>query len=72
MGGGVYILDSLAQFSLPLLGFTDGRHLCERMVEALSLDSQSYRIGLTKIFFRAGVLAQLEEDRDLKLSKVRS
>eukprot|EP01147_Barroeca_monosierra_P002016 gene2016-5090_t len=51
-------------------GFTDGRHLCERMVEALSLDSQSYRIGLTKIFFRAGVLAQLEEDRDLKLSKM--
>eukprot|EP00043_Microstomoeca_roanoka_P018161 m.192913 g.192913 ORF g.192913 m.192913 type:complete len:1358 (+) comp16776_c1_seq2:99-4172(+) len=51
-------------------GFTDGRHACERMVEALNLDEQSYRIGLTKIFFRAGVLAQLEEHRDIKLSKM--
>ena len=52
-------------------GFTDGRHACEKMIEALGLDEQSYRIGLTKVFFRAGVLAQLEEQRDLKLSKVR-
>ncbi|EGD73038.1 myosin [Salpingoeca rosetta] len=51
-------------------GFTDGRHACEKMVEALNLDAQSYRIGLTKVFFRAGILAQLEEQRDLKLSKM--
>lgn len=30
----------------------------------MEIDPSSYRIGLSKVFFRAGVLAQLEEDRD--------
>lgn len=29
-----------------------------------------YRIGQSKVFFRAGVLAHLEEERDLKLSEI--
>lgn len=38
------------------------------MIEALEMDKNLYRIGQSKIFFRAGVLAQLEEERDLKLT----
>ena len=29
-----------------------------------------FRIGQSKIFFRAGVLAHLEEERDLKLTDI--
>lgn len=29
-----------------------------------------YRIGQSKIFFRTGVLAQLEEERDLKITVI--
>ena len=38
------------------------------MIEILELDQNLYRIGQSKIFFRAGVLAHLEEERDLKLT----
>lgn len=37
------------------------------MIECLDLASNLYRIGQTKIFFRAGVLAKLEEERDQRL-----
>ncbi len=37
-------------------------------IEALELEANLYRIGQSKIFFRAGVLAHLEEERDLKLT----
>lgn len=39
-------------------------------IQALELDTNLYRIGQSKIFFRAGVLAHLEEERDLKLSEI--
>ncbi len=39
-------------------------------LKALDLDPASYRIGHSKVFFRAGVLAQLEEERDVKLTEV--
>lgn len=38
------------------------------MTEALEMDVNLYRIGQSKIFLRAGVLAQLEEERDTKLA----
>lgn len=46
----------------------DGKLACEKMIAALDLDPNLYRIGQSKIFFRAGVLAQLEEERDGKIS----
>lgn len=49
-------------------GFMDGKKACAKMIEALELDPNLYRIGQSKIFFRAGVLAHLEEERDLKLT----
>ncbi|XP_018304722.1 myosin heavy chain, muscle isoform X32 [Mycetomoellerius zeteki] len=38
--------------------------------EEIALDPDSYRIGHTKVFFRAGVLGQMEELRDERLSKI--
>ncbi|XP_032677932.1 myosin heavy chain, muscle isoform X9 [Odontomachus brunneus] len=38
--------------------------------EEIGLDPDSYRIGHTKVFFRAGVLGQMEELRDERLSKI--
>uniref|UniRef100_A0A3P8VD46 Myosin-10-like n=1 Tax=Cynoglossus semilaevis TaxID=244447 RepID=A0A3P8VD46_CYNSE len=51
-------------------GFMDGKQACERMIRALELDPNLYRIGQSKIFFRTGVLAHLEEERDLKISDI--
>ncbi|CAM9308132.1 myosin-10-like isoform X2 [Lampetra fluviatilis] len=51
-------------------GFMDGKQACERMIKGLELDPNLYRIGQSKIFFRAGVLAHLEEERDLKITDI--
>ncbi|XP_051996767.1 myosin-9-like [Xyrauchen texanus] len=51
-------------------GFMDGKQTCVLMIKALELDSNLYRIGQSKVFFRAGVLAHLEEERDLKITDV--
>jgi myosin protein heavy chain len=48
-------------------GYMDGRKACLRMVDALELDKSLYRVGTSKIFFKAGVLAELEERRDALL-----
>ena len=39
-------------------------------IKALELDPNLFRVGQSKIFFRAGVLAHLEEERDLKLTDI--
>lgn len=49
-------------------GFMDGKKACEQMIDALELDHNLYRVGQSKIFFRAGVLAHLEEERDYKIT----
>ncbi|XP_076671839.1 myosin heavy chain isoform X35 [Andrena cerasifolii] len=41
-----------------------------RCFEEIGLDPDSYRIGHTKVFFRAGVLGQMEEFRDERLGKI--
>ncbi|KAI4832052.1 hypothetical protein KUCAC02_015036 [Chaenocephalus aceratus] len=51
-------------------GFMDGKQACCLMIKHLDLDPNLYRIGQSKIFFRTGVLAQLEEERDLKITVV--
>ncbi|OQN98517.1 hypothetical protein B0A48_15778 [Cryoendolithus antarcticus] len=45
-------------------GYIEGQAACKLMLEKLNLDKSWYRVGLTKVFFRAGVLAELEEARD--------
>ncbi|XP_053710982.1 myosin-9-like isoform X1 [Synchiropus splendidus] len=51
-------------------GFMDGKKSCVLMIKALELDPNLYRIGQSKVFFRAGVLAHLEEERDMKITDV--
>uniref|UniRef100_A0A8B9CHS3 Myosin heavy chain 10 n=1 Tax=Anser brachyrhynchus TaxID=132585 RepID=A0A8B9CHS3_9AVES len=57
-------------------GFMDGKQAFETKnvlfltKKALELDPNLYRIGQSKIFFRAGVLAHLEEERDLKITDI--
>ncbi|XP_022529216.2 myosin-10 isoform X3 [Astyanax mexicanus] len=48
--------------------FMDGKQACELMISALELDRNLFRVGQSKVFFRAGVLAHLEEERDLKIT----
>ncbi|KAK7079756.1 putative TRAFAC class myosin-kinesin ATPase superfamily [Halocaridina rubra] len=47
----------------------DAAGICLQSVE---LNEESYRLGHTKVFFRAGVLGQLEEIRDDRLGKILS
>ncbi|XP_011506388.1 PREDICTED: myosin heavy chain, muscle isoform X16 [Ceratosolen solmsi marchali] len=49
---------------------TDPKKSAAACFEAIQLDSDNYRIGHTKVFFRAGVLGQMEEFRDERLSKI--
>jgi len=51
-------------------GFVDSAKAVEHMLEVLELSEHEYRVGHTKIFFRAGVLSRLEEERDAILSKM--
>lgn len=48
--------------------FIDGRTACQMLVKQMNLDNDKYQIGTTKVFFKATVLAELEELRDAKLS----
>uniref|UniRef100_A0AAY5F1T5 Myosin heavy chain 11 n=1 Tax=Electrophorus electricus TaxID=8005 RepID=A0AAY5F1T5_ELEEL len=59
----------LAASAIPK-GFMDGKQACTLMVKHLDLDPNLYRIGQSKMFLRTGVLAQLEEERDLKLTVI--
>ncbi|KAK0549106.1 class II myosin [Tilletia horrida] len=45
-------------------GYMDGRKASQKIVDALELDPSTFKIGTSKIFFKAGILALLEERRD--------
>ncbi|UMM12123.1 hypothetical protein L5515_001062 [Caenorhabditis briggsae] len=49
-------------------GFMDGKEAVRRIIQFLEVDDNLFRIGQSKIFFRAGVVAEFEEMRDQKLS----
>ncbi|XP_066140640.1 myosin heavy chain, muscle isoform X37 [Euwallacea fornicatus] len=42
----------------------------EVILDHIALDKEQYRLGKTKVFFRAGVLGQMEELRDERLGKI--
>ncbi|XP_054257732.1 myosin heavy chain, muscle isoform X7 [Macrosteles quadrilineatus] len=44
--------------------------VAEAVLESVQLNPESYRLGHTKVFFRAGVLGQMEELRDDRLGKI--
>ncbi|MGH0177360.1 UNVERIFIED_CONTAM: hypothetical protein FKN15_075066 [Acipenser sinensis] len=43
---------------------TDEKRAAEELLESLDLENSSYHMGLSRVFFRAGTLAKLEEQRD--------
>ncbi|XP_021367481.1 myosin heavy chain, striated muscle-like [Mizuhopecten yessoensis] len=51
-------------------GFVDGKTVSEKILTGLQMDPTEYRLGTTKVFFKAGVLGNLEEMRDERLSKI--
>merc|ERR1719312_1999690 len=53
-------------------GFVDAKVACEKLIEALQLDENEFRIGHTKVFFRSGIVGELEDLRDERLSKILS
>ncbi|XP_064379324.1 unconventional myosin-XVIIIa isoform X12 [Dromaius novaehollandiae] len=47
----------------------DEKRAVEELLESLDLEKSSYHMGLSRVFFRAGCLARLEEQRDEQTSK---
>ncbi|XP_039612628.1 unconventional myosin-XVIIIa-like isoform X5 [Polypterus senegalus] len=43
---------------------TDEKRAVEELLESLDLESSSYHMGVSRVFFRGGTLAKLEEQRD--------
>ena len=53
-------------------GYVEGQMAATLMLDKLGLDRSLFRVGLTKVFFRAGVLAELEEQRDALIREIMS
>ncbi|NXM14075.1 MY18A protein, partial [Ploceus nigricollis] len=47
----------------------DEKRAVEELLESLDLEKSSYHMGLSRVFFRAGSLARLEEQRDTQTSR---
>ncbi|XP_022251923.1 myosin heavy chain, muscle-like [Limulus polyphemus] len=60
----------LAPNAVPKGAFVDAKHATEKVLEDIQLEANDYRLGHTKVFFRAGVLGRLEEMRDERLGKI--
>ncbi|GAA5825078.1 hypothetical protein JCM3770_004729, partial [Rhodotorula araucariae] len=56
--------------ALPPGAFVDGADACATILRHAGLDPAAYRLGVTKAFFKAGILAELEERRDGALSAI--
>ncbi|UJR08396.1 hypothetical protein I4U23_012667 [Adineta vaga] len=51
-------------------GFVDAKKASEDILKDIALNEELYRCGITKVFFKAGTLGQLEDLRDQALSKI--
>ena len=52
--------------------YLEGQAAATMILDKLGMDRALFRIGLTKVFFRSGVLAELEERRDALISEIMS
>uniref|UniRef100_A0A672JMD4 Myosin-7 n=1 Tax=Salarias fasciatus TaxID=181472 RepID=A0A672JMD4_SALFA len=50
--------------------FIDSKKGAEKLLGSLDIDHNQYKFGHTKVFFKAGLLGQLEEMRDDRLSLI--
>ena len=51
-------------------GFFDSKKAAQLLVEALNINPLDYRMGISKIFFKQGCVAELEEQRDRRLTEI--
>ncbi|KAL7670095.1 hypothetical protein ACOME3_005033 [Neoechinorhynchus agilis] len=51
-------------------GFVDANKATKNILEDVKLSDELFRLGHTKVFFKSGVLGQLEDMRDAALSKI--
>ncbi|CAG6007021.1 unnamed protein product, partial [Menidia menidia] len=45
---------------------TDEKKAVKKLLESLELEESCFQMGLSKVFFRAGILSRLEEQRDVQ------
>ncbi|KAG4301526.1 hypothetical protein PCK1_002011 [Pneumocystis canis] len=50
--------------------YMDGRKTTKLMLEKLDINTSNYKIGLSKVFFKAGILAELEDRKDICLQNI--
>jgi myosin heavy subunit len=48
----------------------DHRRACQLLLQTTNLPSHTFQLGRTKVFFKAGILGELEKQRDIKLSQI--
>uniref|UniRef100_A0A3Q3BV75 Myosin-7-like n=1 Tax=Haplochromis burtoni TaxID=8153 RepID=A0A3Q3BV75_HAPBU len=56
--------------AIPEGQFIDNKKAAEKLLGSLDLDHNQYKLGHTKVFFKAGLLGQLEEMRDDRLALI--
>uniref|UniRef100_A0A671WI79 Myosin motor domain-containing protein n=1 Tax=Sparus aurata TaxID=8175 RepID=A0A671WI79_SPAAU len=56
--------------AIPEGTFIDSKKGAEKLLGSLDIDHNQYKFGHTKVFFKAGLLGQLEEMRDERLSLI--
>ncbi|EPE08126.1 myosin type ii heavy chain [Ophiostoma piceae UAMH 11346] len=57
---------------MPKGTYLEGQAAAAMILGKLGMDKALFRIGLTKVFFRSGVLAELEEQRDALINEIMS
>uniref|UniRef100_A0A3P8X1D8 Myosin-7-like n=1 Tax=Cynoglossus semilaevis TaxID=244447 RepID=A0A3P8X1D8_CYNSE len=56
--------------AIPEGQFIDNKKASEKLLGSLDIDHTQYKLGHTKVFFKAGLLGQLEEMRDVRLALI--
>ncbi|KAM4736836.1 myosin-7-like [Anableps anableps] len=56
--------------AVPEDSYMDSRKAAEKLLGSLDIDQSQYKFGHTKVFFKAGLLGQLEDMRDSRLSHI--
>ncbi|XP_062284525.1 myosin-7-like [Scomber scombrus] len=56
--------------AIPEGQFIDNKKAAEKLLGSLDIDHEQYRLGHTKVFFKAGLLGTLEEMRDDRLALI--
>ncbi|XP_029994304.1 myosin-7B-like [Sphaeramia orbicularis] len=56
--------------AIPEDSFVDSRKAVEKLLGSLDIDHTQYKFGHSKVFFKAGLLGQLEDMRDIRLSQI--